>query len=226
MKTVAELQAALEEVTAMIAESRKNEIQLKLRMASEDTHKWLLDGGCLDCNGTGVSFPWAGTYDTIDCPSCNGRSPSYSLSCAEASRGADSPYFPEYNLAISDAVALHHRSAGGERKWKHVPFWTPARELERSNASRAMQALYAQKVEIECALRNAKLSSRQEQTPSGTHETASKLPALLGVSYKQIAFGKACREAAISGKYVNETEAASFIESRYWIDNFKHLLHR
>lgn len=218
MKSIEELQSDLAMIAAKIDEAVKSEIELRFRFISEDIYKWLQEGGCLECNGTGVAFPWKDCMDTIDCPACDGTSPAYSLSCVSANSNVDSPYFPEPHYSLMDAASVHHRQTN--KKWKMVPFWTHAREREKIAAASATHNLRLEKAAIEDSIRALKLA-----TKSGTPASVG-LPNLSGVSPRQVGFGKACRTAAIVGNHITETEAAKFHDSRYWIDNFKHLLGR
>jgi len=218
MKTIEELQSDLAAVNARLEEAVKKEIELRFRMISEDIYAWLQKGGCLECNGTGVAFPWKESLDTIDCPACDGTSPTYSLCFADMSKPVDSPYFPEAHYSLMDAATTHHRQTN--KKWKPVPFWTNSRSQEKATAADATHILKIEKGKLEDSIRAAKLALNSNTTSQST------LPNLHGVSIRQVSFGKACRKAAIAGSHVTEADAAKYIESRYWIDNFKHLLGR
>jgi hypothetical protein len=218
MKSIEELQSELAVIVAKIDEAVKNEIELRFRFISEDIYKWLQEGGCLECNGTGVAFPWKDCLDTIDCPACDGTSPAYSLSCVSSNSNVDSHYFPEPHYSLMDAASNHHRQTN--KKWKVVPFWTASREREKAALANATHSLRLEKAAMEDSIRALKLNANSATSvPTG-------LPNLSGVSPRQVGFGKACRTAAIVGKHITETEAAKFHDSRYWIDNFKHLLGR
>jgi len=218
MKSIEELQSDLAVIVTKINEAVKSEIELRFRFISEDIYKWLQEGGCLECYGTGVAFPWKDCQDAIDCPACDGTSPAYSLSCVSTNSNVDSPYFPEPNYSITEAVANHYRQTN--KKWKMVNFWTSAREREKIAAANATHNLRLEKAAIEDSIRALKLA------PKSSPPTPAGLPNLSGVSSRQVGFGKACRSAAIVGGHITETEAAKFHDSRYWIDNFKHLLGR
>jgi hypothetical protein len=218
MKSIEELQSDLAATAAKIDEAIKNEIELRFRFISEDIYKWLQEGGCLECNGTGAAFPWKDCLDTIDCPACDGTSPPYSLSCASPNGNVSSHYFPETHYNLHDSVLTHHRQKN--RSWKIPPFWTSARDREKIAAANAVQSMRLEKASIEDSIRTAKLTANNvAPVPAG-------LPNLSGVSSRQVGFGKACRSAAIAGGYITEADAAKFHDSSYWIDNFKNLLGR
>lgn len=218
MKTIEELESDLVAVTARLQDAVKKEIDIRHRMISEDICAWLKEGGCLECNGTGVSFPWKDSLDTIDCPACDGTSPAYSLSCVDLSKPVNSPYFPELNFNLMEATAMHHRHAN--KKWKAAQFWTNSRSQEKALATEATNRLKIEKGTLEDSIRAAKLALNSNVPLQPT------LPNLDGVSFRQQAFAKACRKAAMAAGYINEFEATKFTDSRYWIDNFKHLLGR
>jgi hypothetical protein len=139
MKTIEELESDLAVVNAKLGEAIKKEIEMRFRMISEDIYAWLQKGGCLECNGTGVAFPWKESLDAIDCPACDGTSPPYSLCFVDMSKPVDSPYFPEAHYSLVDAAAIHHRQTN--KKWKPVPFWTNSRSQEKATAADATYRL-------------------------------------------------------------------------------------
>ena len=218
MKSIEELQSDLAAIDAKTDEAMRNEIELRFRFISEDIYKWLQEGGCLECNGTGVAFPWKDCPDTIDCPACDGTSPPYSLCCASSNGNVNSHYFPETHYSLHESVLVHHRQKN--RPWKVPPFWTSARDREKIAAANVVQSMRLEKASIEERIRTAKLTANNvAPVPVG-------LPNLIGVSSRQVGFGKACRSAAIAGGNITETDASKFHDSSYWIDNFKHLLGR
>ena len=201
-------------------------IELVFRFISEDIHAWISNGGCLDCNGTGICKPWgnkAHFHDSIVCPHCDARSAPYSLSFVTNSAPINA-YFPEVDYALLDAA----RSLGMDGKYPI--FWTDARLSVKSKLDNKIAKLRKSRQDVlykkQDAIYKQSIAAEEKAAAASAPASTGELPDLHGVSLKQINYGVVCRRAAIEGGKVTQEEAAKITSAVHWIENYKGLARR
>lgn len=222
----AELGKADDEIAAVSAEitsTQKDLTELVFTYISEDIFNWIKTGGCLECNGSGVVWPWGNrlTYqDTIKCPSCDGSGPKYSLSFANKTNPSHS-YFPEMDYVLMDAA----RYVGLDSSCPI--FWNPARTERRASLSAKLAKLKKKKQDLvnNKATLAAALAAKSA-TEKSAPVAAGSLPDLHGVSLRQINYGVVCRRAALENGKVTQEEASEITSAVHWIENYKNLVRR